>query len=181
MRLLFAVRVFFRILFDRAVAEEIQKVFGTSSAAGPAAPSRTTAKPVEGAPSGRPGRSESLTLLATLQREARFIDFVQEPLEGFSDAQIGAAARDVHRDCTAVLQRLFGIEPVAAEQEGAEIEVARSYDPGHWKLTGNVQGEPPFRGRLAHHGWKATKCQLPEWSGTKAAERILAPVEVELK
>ena len=92
-----------------------------------------------------------------------------------------AAARDVHRDCADVLQRLFGIVPAVAQQEGADIEVAPGYDPGQWKLTGNVQGEPPFRGQVAHHGWKATKCELPEWSGTKAAEHILAPVEVELK
>ena len=132
-------------------------------------------------PTRRSGRSDSLTLLATLQREARFIDFVQESLEGYSDEQIGAAVRDIHRDCAAVLQRLFGIVPVSSQQEGAEVEVTPGYDPSQWKLTGNVQGEPPFRGRLAHHGWQATRSELPVWSGKEQSATILAPVEVELR
>ena len=56
-------------------------------------------------------------MLATLQREARFVDFVKESLEGYADAQIGAVARDVHRDCGAVLERLFALRPVLADQE----------------------------------------------------------------
>ena len=71
-----------------------------------------------------------------------------------------------------MLQRLFNVQPVTAEQEGAEVDVAKWYEPGQWKLTGNVQGEPPFRGVLAHHGWKATKCELPDWSGSKETERM---------
>ena len=54
-----------------------------------------------------PARSEAITLLAALQREARFVDFIQESLAGYTDAQIGAAARDVHRDCGTVLKRMF--------------------------------------------------------------------------
>ena len=177
MRLLLAVRVFFRILFDRPFAERIQNSLGSFEAA----PTEAAAEPAARGPVRRPRRSDSLTLLAVLQREARFIDFVQESLEGYSDAQIGAAVRDVHRDCGTVLERLFGIVPVMTEHEGTEVEVIRGYDPGQWKLTGKVQGEPPFRGRLAHHGWKATKCELPEWSGAEASERIVAPVEVELR
>jgi hypothetical protein len=180
MRLLLAVRVFFLILFDRSAAQAIQLALAPESGAA-ADSGRTSAKPTDRKPAGKSGRSDCLTLLATLQREARFIDFVQESLEGFSDAQIGAAARDVHRDCGQVLQRLFAIQPATGEAEGAELEVASGYDPGQWKLTGKVQGEPPFRGRLAHHGWKATKCELPAWSGSKEAERVLAPVEVELE
>jgi len=126
-------------------------------------------------------RSEALTLLSTLQREARFVDFVQEPLEGYSDAQVGAVARDVHRDCGKVLERLFALVPVAAQQEGDEIEVTAGFDPARYRLTGSVEGEPPFRGRLTHHGWEATRCDLPVWSGKEAAARIIAPVEVELK
>ena len=126
-------------------------------------------------------RSEALTLLATLQREARFVDFIKEPLEGYVDAQVGAVARDVHRDCAKVLERLFALVPVAAQQEGDEIEVTAGFDPARYRLTGNVEGEPPFRGHLTHHGWEATRCDLPLWSGKEAAARIIAPVEVELK
>lgn len=180
MRLLLAIKVFFRILFDRELAERVRGIFAAGAPA-PGAATRPKAEPVEQKqPAPRRGRNDSLTLLATLQRESRFVDFIMESLEGLSDAQIGAAVRDVHRDCHATLQRLFHIVPVSAEQEGSETEVARGYDPGLWKLTGNVQGEPPFRGQLTHHGWKAAKCELPEWSGSKAAEQVLAPVEVEV-
>jgi hypothetical protein len=120
-------------------------------------------------------------LLATLQREARFVDFIMEPLEGYSDSQIGAVARDVHRDCGKVLERLFALAAVSPQQEGEEIEVPTGFDPAGYRLTGNVAGEPPFRGRLAHHGWEAGKCDLPAWSGKEAAARIIAPVEVEIK
>lgn len=180
MRLLLAVRVFFRVLSDRTVADAIRNTLASDSGTATPESPETPTQPIPRRPVSPAGRSDSLNLLAALQREARFIDFVQEPLEGFSDAQIGAAARDVHRDCGQVLQRLFGFEPLTNEPEGAELEVASGYDPGRWKLTGNVQGEPPFRGRLAHHGWKATKCDVPAWSGSKEAERTVAPVEVEL-
>ena len=73
--------------------------------------------------------SEAITLLAALQREARFVDFIQESLAGYSDAQIGAAARDVHRDCGAVLERMFALRPAVAEEEGTEVEVPAGFDP----------------------------------------------------
>ena len=66
------------------------------------------------------------------------------------------------------------------EEENAEVEVPAGFDPGRWRLTGNVTGEPPFRGRLVHPGWEATACELPSWSGSSSAARIVAPAEVEL-
>ncbi len=62
-------------------------------------------------------------------------------------------ARDVHRECAAVLGCLLGLEPVVAENEGAEIEVHTGYDAGRFRLAGNVTGQSPFRGWLVHHGW----------------------------
>jgi hypothetical protein len=144
----------------------------------PEPPARPVAKKPPAAKS--PARSDAITLLAALQREARFVDFIQEPLTGYSDAQIGAAARDVHRDCGAVLARMFALRPAVADEEGKEVEVPAGFDSGRWRLTGNVTGEPPFRGRLVHPGWEATTCELPTWSGTVAAQRIVAPAEVEL-
>ena len=178
-RVLLAVRVFFRVLLSAAVAQEVQRVLR-----GGAVEQAPPPKPQKPSPPKPPARSEALTLLATLQREARFVDFVKEPLGSYSDAQIGAAARDVHRDCGAVLQRLFALRPVISEhdvEEGAEIEIHAGFDGGRCRLTGNVAGEPPFRGRMVHHGWEAATCELPAWSGTPAAARVVAPVEVELK
>jgi len=142
------------------------------------APKPVAAKPAAPKP---PARSEAITLLAALQREARFVDFIQESLAGYSDAQIGAAARDVHRDCAAVLKRMFALRPAVTDEEGKEVEVPAGFDAGRWRLTGNVTGEPPFHGRLVHPGWEAAACELPTWSGSAAASRIVAPAEVELK
>jgi hypothetical protein len=176
-RILLALRVFFSTLFNAAIAEQAARIF---SGAKPIAPPSPVPQPKQ-QPAPKPStRSEAITLLATLQREARFVDFIQEPLAGYSDAQIGAAARDVHRDCGAVLKRLFSLKPAMEKEEGAEIDIPAGFDPTRWHLTGNVTGEPPFRGRLVHPGWEATICELPTWSGSAAAARVVAPAEVEL-
>jgi len=177
-RILLAIRVFFLILFNGAIAEQVAKTLG-----GKEAPAETPLAPQpKKPPSAKPVvRSEAITLLAALQREARFVDFVQESLAGYSDAQIGAAARDVHHDCGAMLQRMFALRPAVTEEEGKDVEVHAGFDAGRWRLTGNVTGEPPFHGRLVHPGWEATTCELPTWSGSAAASRIVAPAEVELK
>ncbi len=177
-----AICVFFHTLFDGVVAEKVETILGRHSPPdgqlGEAAPAR---EPKRAAAPPPPVRSEALTLLATLQREARFVDFVQEPLGSYSDAQIGAAAREVHRDCAAVLQRLFALRVVVPDEEGAEVEVPAGFDAGRFRLTGNVVGEPPFCGRMAHHGWEATTCELPTWTGSRDTARVIAPAEVELK
>lgn len=176
-RILLAFRVFFLTLLNRSIAEQVAKVFDGSVKVETPTPSPQPKQPPAPKP---PVRSEAITLLATLQREARFIDFIEESLAGYTDAQIGAAARDVHRDCGTVLKRLFSLRPAAAEAEGVEVEISAGFDPNRWRLTGNVAGEPPFHGRLVHPGWEATTCELPTWSGSAAAARIVAPAEVEL-
>ena len=111
--------------------------------------------------------AEPLQLLAILQREGRLIDFCEEELAGFSDAQIGAAARTVHDGCRKALRSMITLEPVRTEAEGASVELPAGFDPRSVRLTGNVVGKPPFKGVLKHHGWRA-------------AEVVIAPAEVEL-
>ena len=137
-------------------------------------PSITPAEPA------RPARSEAITLLAALQREARLVDLIQQPLDTFSDEQIGGAARNVLRDSAAVLKRFFSIARVASEEEGANIDIVKGYDPATIKLEGRVEGDGPFRGKVVHQGWKATHCTLPSWTGSKAAALVIAPAEVEV-
>ncbi len=188
-RLWTAIRVFFLTLFRADVARQIDEVLQCRRAAiaGPreAAPEspqpKVTERPKPTPAPRAPVRSEALTLLDALQREARFVDFVKEPLATYSDAQIGAVARDVHRDCGTVLERMFALRALTAAEEGAETEVPAGFDVGRYRLVGNVAGEPPFRGHLTHHGWEATACQVPAWSGSTDAARIIAPMEVELK
>jgi hypothetical protein len=177
-RFLLAFRAFFRILFDAQIASSASDLLDAKSDT-PAPPRPATSpKPKTAAP---PSRSEALTVLAALQREARFIDFIKEPLDQFNDAQIGAVARDVHRDCGTVLERVFAFQPFLAEDERATVEVPTGFDAGCYQLTGNVAGKPPFQGQLVHHGWKATKCEIAKWSGSSDATQVIAPAEVELK
>lgn len=185
MRLWLAISVFFQVLFSGETARRVQAALsGQAPTAKPTEPkpAAVETKPTPSpAAKPKPVRSEALTLLATLQREARLIDFLQEKLDGYEDAQIGAAVRDVHRDAAKTLERLFALKPLNSEAEGATLEVAAGFDPARFQLTGNVTGQPPFRGQMVHHGWVATRCDLPVWSGSEAAAKIVAPTEVELK
>ena len=121
----------------------------------------------------------ALQLLGLLQRQARFVDFVQEDVAAYSDAEIGAAARVVHAGCRQVLHSHFTLEPVRAEAEGSRITLAPGFDASAVRVSGNVLGQPPFTGTLAHRGWQASDVRLPELTDAQAA-RILAQAEVEL-
>jgi len=180
MRIFQAFSVFFKVLFDRDFAEQLGQPAGAAALPAPTkadAASQAAAKPARPAP---PSRSDALTLLATLQREARFVDIVMEPLGDYTDAQVGAATRDVLGDCHQTLQRLFAIRPVVEAEEGASHETPADVDTTRYRLTGNVAGEPPYRGELVHHGWQATHCELPSWSGHADAKLIVAPVELNM-
>jgi hypothetical protein len=184
-RFFLAIQVCWRTLVDAKFGRQVAELLSgkPSSPALPPAPApvstkreQMAAKQVES--SKRPQRSEALTLLATLQREARLIDFLKEPIGEYADAQIGAAVRDIHRDAAGVLDRLFKIRPIETHEEGAEIQAPAEAD--RYRLIGTVRGTPPHRGRLVHHGWEAAKCEIPEWSGNSAASLVIVPVEVEI-
>ncbi len=121
----------------------------------------------------------ALQLLGLLQKEARFLDFVQEEVAGYSDADIGAASRVVHEGCRRVLRQHFDLEPVRKEEEGQRITLPKGFDPSAVRPVGNIVGQPPFTGTLVHRGWRASQVKLP-----KIAEghnvNIIAPAEVEL-
>ncbi|MEA3386431.1 MAG: DUF2760 domain-containing protein [Thermodesulfobacteriota bacterium] len=117
--------------------------------------------------------------LGLLQREGRLIDFLQEDIEPYDDAQIGAAVREVHRGCRAALKEVFGLSPVLKAAEGSQVEIEEDFDPTRIKLIGNIQGNPPFKGTLRHCGWKFTEVHLPEWTAKEKTD-VLAPAEVEI-
>jgi hypothetical protein len=194
-RLATALKIFLRVLRDDHVTEQARRIL--NEAGGPRTPRRrmaepaptkpvpapapvVTTAPAKPAPPPAPARSDALTLLSVLQREARFVDFFKEEIASYADAQSGAAVRDIHRDTAAALERIFALRPAMPQSEGASVEVPAGYDAGRVRLTGNVAGEPPYRGTLRHGGWEAGKVQLPEWNGTDAAARVVAPAEVEL-
>jgi hypothetical protein len=121
----------------------------------------------------------ALQLIGLLQRDARFVDFVQEDVAAYSDADIGAAARVVHEGCRKVLREHFSIEPIRSENEGSRITLAEGFDAAAIRLTGNVVGKAPFIGSLSHRGWRITESRLPKLTeGHDAA--IVAQAEVEL-
>lgn len=121
----------------------------------------------------------ALQLLALLQQDARFIDFMQEDLAGFSDADIGAAARVVHEGGQKVLSEYFELAPVLEQAEESRIDVEAGFNAAEIRLTGNVVGEAPFSGTLVHRGWKATGVKLPKLASGHDVN-ILAAAEVEL-
>ncbi|MFN8706852.1 MAG: DUF2760 domain-containing protein [Planctomyces sp.] len=124
-------------------------------------------------------RSDALTLLATLQREARFLDFFKEPIDAYSDAQVGAAVRDLHRNCGQVLERQFALRPLLTDPENSLVKFDASPDPARIRLLGNATAESRS-GRLMHHGWTATRTELPKWTGKDEVAMILAPAELEV-
>jgi len=184
-----AFRAFFAALFDRAVAQRVQLVLSPAEShlalEEDSLPTKisideTTAFfPTVKAQPLPLQQNAAITLLAALQREARFIDFLQESLAGFSDAQIGAAARTVHDDCAKVLERFFDLQPIIDQPEESPVEITAE-NASLFQMTGNLNQPLPFQGKLIHPGWKATKTDLPTWSGQSDTALVVAPSEVEI-
>jgi hypothetical protein len=155
-RLWLALRAFWLILTDRDVASRVEPVLGKM-------------------PSG-----PDLRILAVLQRDGRLVDFLQEDLDSYTDAQIGAAVRDIHRGCRKVLNEYLTIAPILNDPEEARVSIPADFDPAAIRLIGNVTGKPPFRGTLKHHGWRVTSVHLPTLPATRDETSVLSPAEVEV-
>ena len=143
----------------------------------PAQPQEAKPKPVELPPDRL--HASGLAVLSLLQREGRLIDFLQEDVAAFSDAEVGAASRVVHAGCKKVFKEYFTVEPILKEAEGATVKIPAGFDAQRIRITGNVAGQPPFRGTLKHHGWEATAVRMPTVSEA-LDPRVLVAAEVEL-
>ena len=73
----------------------------------------------------------ALGLLGVLQEEGRLVDFLEEDLTGYADAQIGAAARGIHESCRKALHARVALEPVLRAVEGESVTVEAGFDPAH--------------------------------------------------
>ena len=155
-RLFLALRAFWRILTSADFSKRAETLF-------------------EAAPEG-----PDLRVLALLQRDGRLIDFLMEDIDGYGDAQIGAAVRDIHRGCRKSLSEYVTLEPVLDEAEDARVQIPADFDAASIRLSGAVDGKAPFSGRLKHHGWRATGTKLPAMPGAASARPVLAPAEVEI-
>ena len=163
-RIRLALRSELRILRDGRFADKVEALLHPPEPKAVAAP-----KP----------SAEPLRLLALLQREGRLLDFLLEDIQSYSDAEVGAGVRDIHRQCQGALKEHLVLQPVLPQTEGETVEVSAGFDPSAIRLTGNVTGQPPFRGTLRHHGWRVQEIKLtrpPEGQD----EFVLMPAEVEL-
>jgi uncharacterized protein DUF2760 len=174
-RLWFAWVCFFRVVFDGEFASRTW----AARAAG-AGPALAFAPPPPALlPTVAPDPVRALQLLSLLQREGRLVDFLQQDITTFPDADVGAAARVVHDGCRKALRAHASIEPVRSEDEGARVVLNAGFAPDDVRLTGNVGGQPPYAGVLRHRGWRATRLDLPHLMAGHDPH-VLAPAEVEL-
>lgn len=175
-RLWFSWACLLRVLFDGAfaarvfsLAREPERLPEHAHAPEPAPPASVPPPPASDA---------ALSLLGLLQREGRFVDFLQQDVSGFPDADVGAAARVVHEGCRRALRTHASVVSVRSESEGTPVTV-REGELSELKLTGNVTGTAPYRGVLRHRGWRIESLKLPTPVGSQDLS-IVAPAEVEL-
>jgi hypothetical protein len=181
----------FKVLFDESLASRLvareeseplpllaqsQRVPARSAGEGSPATQRSQkleeAAPVEADPV--PG---ALQLLAILQREGRLVDFLQQNIDTFPDADVGAAARVVHEGCRRTLAKHAKVSAIRSENEGARVTLDAV--SAEVKLVGSVTGSAPYHGVLRHRGWKIEEMKLPTRVGAHDPT-VVAPAEIEL-
>ncbi len=175
-RLMLAFEAFWRALTDAGFAAGLDRLLRGEPSARVTAP----ASPAPESASLRETSTDSaLQLLGLLQQDGRLVDFLQEDVSAYSDADIGGAARVVHEGCRKTLLEHLSIEPVRQEDEGVRITLAEGFNASEVRLTGNVVGKPPFSGTLMHRGWRVSQVKLPKLAEGHEVQ-VLAPAEVEL-
>ena len=123
-------------------------------------------------------RQAAAQILGLFQREGRLIDFLREELAGYTDAQVGAAVREIHQGCRRALERHVTLAPVLDGADGATIRIPDGIAPAAIRWIGAAGEQPPVHGTLRHHGWRVTELRLPELTAG-ADPTILAPAQVE--
>jgi hypothetical protein len=179
-RLIFAFRCFFSLLFQGKIPQEILQALSTAEAPLRTAAKTNTASQTPGADASKPDTLDrAVQMLALLQRDGRFVDFLEEDVSSYPDGQLGAAVRSIHNSCRQVLDRYIKLEPVFSCEENHPVTVPVGFDPAAIKLIGNATGEPPIRGLLRHRGWRVSEVTLPSLP-QGSGRAIVAPAEVEV-
>src|SRR5271155_1504538 len=111
-RIWLALRTFLRIITEPEFAARVESLFSR-------------------APSG-----PDLRVLAVLQRDGRLVDFLEEEIDAYSDAQIGGAGRDIHRSCRKSLHDSLTISPVIEGGEEERVKIPADFDPAAIRLVG---------------------------------------------
>jgi hypothetical protein len=120
-----------------------------------------------------------LHTLSVLQREGRLLDFFDEDLARYEDAQIGAAVRSIQEDCKQAVKKYIDPRPVVDSDEGQPITIAAGFDMDAITLVGHVTGDPPFEGIVKHPGWKAGKKEIPKLSDIQDPA-VITPAEIQI-
>jgi hypothetical protein len=171
-RLGLAFNLFFRTLFDAEFAASVQKLNSDLQ--------MDLKQSTEDTPVLHETDPDSaLQMLGLLQQEGRLVDFLEEDVAQYSDEEIGAAVRVVHEGCRKALREHLTLQPIRQEAEGVSITLEQGFDASALRPTGNLVGEPPFTGTLAHRGWRATEVRLPKLAKDHDVH-VIAPAEVEL-
>jgi Domain of unknown function (DUF2760) len=184
-RISYATRCFFAVLSRGEVPEDIAPEV-VRTPAQEAAPSREPAtlppaeEPAAAAAPVEDSTDRAVQMLALLQRDGRLIDFFNEDITPYKDAQIGAAVRELHAGCRKTLEQYVTLEPILAGEEDSPVTVDAGFDPASVKLVGNVTGRPPLRGLLRHKGWRVTTVKLPPLPSQESGRAVVAPAEVEI-
>ena len=188
MRIGIALRAFFAALGSPQIAEKFGRILkdhasptGLMDVSESVDPDSADVTPVEkdSERSHAPtpvSRDSAVSLLATLQREARLVDLIQEDLSQFSDAQIGAAARPCLTQCRNALDRLMQLKPVLSAQEGETITIEENASPVRFQWIGEGSATS---GRVVHHGWEASRVELPAWAGEPSDAAIIAAAQLQ--
>jgi hypothetical protein len=177
-----AFKSFFSLLFSGKLPDDVlialnltRRVVTPPKPAEPPKPVVEAAKASDGA----------VQILAILQREARLIDFLEEDIAPYTDEQIGAAVRDIHKNSRAALDRHVTLKPIVDGVEGTNTNLASAgldaKDTVRLRIVGKVPADGKVdTGVLRHRGWRVEKIDLPTTPmGKKAA--ILAPAEIEVE
>ena len=142
-RFFFAWACFFRVLVDGAFAARAAAVRDGTPAKvlpPPPAPEKTDKPVAAGFADG------ALALLALLQRDGRLVDFLQQDVATFSDAEVGTAARVVHEGCQSALRQHVTIVASCKEDPAAKMNAVRE---------ALLEDAPTFDGQLAACSGKA--------------------------
>lgn len=174
-RLALAWGLFLRIVLNGRKAAEFAGRLSDGNSSQPAPPAPDLPAAVNYPNNG----DAAIILLSLLQQEGRLVDFLQQELTGFEDAEIGGVARSVHEGCRKVLRSYMTIEPIRQEEEGASLTLQPGFDSKRFKLTGSVPGAGQVQGVLRHRGWIASEVSLPQAQNASAA-MIVCPAELEL-
>src|ERR1035441_8173645 len=124
MKIGLAFRCFFNLLFGGALSSAVLTELGLVKRA--AAPAARAAAPA----AVRTPADGALQILGILQRDSRLVDFLMEDIdvhseEGetrYTDEQVGAAVREVHKKCRESLSRYVPLEPVIDGVEGTFVK-----------------------------------------------------------